>query len=136
MVFQYGSLIFRPQDPLGDPRIRIWVPAGLGTLFGQKWGPEKHYFVEEMVSHEVLWESVRGDWVLWWPGGLWATPFPPKPHQTIIFPTFPNFRESSGAPPALHGACLLSLCGPMALFWPVWGPAAVIDFPLVSVGVP
>ena len=51
------------------------------------------------------------------PGGLWASPFPPKPYQKIIFPTFPNFGKSSGAPLALHGRSLLALCGNGKVPW-------------------
>ena len=89
-------------------------------------GPEKHDFVDGWVPHEVLWGSVRGDRIVWCPGGLWARPFPPKPNQKIILQGFPDFGKSSGGPLALHGASLLPLCGPMGLFCPVWGPAAVM----------
>ena len=89
---------FHPRRPFLEPGIWIWVPAGLGTFFGQKWGPEKHDFVEEMVPHEVLWGSVRGDWIVWCPGGLWAGPFPPKPCQKIILQGFPHFPKNPWAP--------------------------------------
>ena len=43
MVFQYGSLVCSTPTPgpIWDPRIWIWVPAGLGTFFFPKnGGPE------------------------------------------------------------------------------------------------
>ena len=40
----------------------------------------------------------------------------PKLHHKNIFRIFPDVGTSSGARLALHGACLLPLCGPMGLF--------------------
>ena len=82
---------FQPPGPFWDPRIWIWVPAGPGTFLGQKRGPEKHDFVEEMVPHGVWGGSVRGEWIVGYPGGLWAGPFPPKPCQKIILQGFACF---------------------------------------------
>ena len=42
------------------------------------------------------------------------------------FLDFPRFRDQFEAPLALHGACLLPLCGPMSLFALFGVPAAVI----------
>ena len=50
MVFRYANLVFSTPDlKFGGPG----APAGPGTFLGQKRGPGKHDFVEEMVSHEV-----------------------------------------------------------------------------------
>ena len=81
MVFGHAPLVFStPGTIFGTPDPRFGpqrVPAGPGTFLGQKWGPEKHDFVEEVVPHGVLRGSVRGEWIVWVPGGLWARPFPP-----------------------------------------------------------
>ena len=57
MVFQYGSLIFSTPEPIfgtPDPRSGSGrVPAGLGTFFAKKRGPEKLDFVVDMVPHGV-----------------------------------------------------------------------------------
>ena len=103
----------RPRTRFLDHRIWIWVPAGLGTFFAQKWDPKKDGFVVETVPHWVLGEFVRGEWIVWYPGGLWARPFPPKPYQRMIFSTFPDFGTSSGPPWASMVDPLLALCGPM-----------------------
>ena len=119
MVFRCGTLVCScPGTQLWTPDPRFGsrrVPAGPGTFFGQKWGPEKYDFVEEMVPREVLWGSVRGDWIVGCPGGLWARPFPPKPYQKIILQGFPHFLKKSLG---LHGGSLLSLCG---------GPSSKVD---------
>ena len=80
MVFQYGSLIFSTPGPILGPQDLDLGSGWAGDLFWTKrGGGGKQVFVEEMVPHEVLWESVRGDWIVWYPGGLWAGLFPPKP---------------------------------------------------------
>ena len=77
-VFSGSGMIFGPQDPeFGPPD----VPAGLGTFLGQKWGPEKDGFAQEMVDQGVSQGSVQGEWIVWYPGGLWAGQLPPKPYQ-------------------------------------------------------
>ena len=46
LLFLGSGMIFGHQDPeIGPPD----VPAGLGTFWGQKWGPEKDGFAKEMV---------------------------------------------------------------------------------------
>ena len=83
MVFRYANLVFSTPEPIFGPLdLRFGsgrVLAGLGTFFVQKRGPGKRDFVVEMVPHDALWGSVRGVWIVWYPGGLWAGPFPPKP---------------------------------------------------------
>ena len=108
---------FQPRRPFWEPGIWIWVPAGLGTFSGQKRGPGKHDFVEGLVSHGVLGGSVRGDWIVWYPGGLWARPFPPKPYQKILFPTFPDFGKVRGPPCPPWWIPYSPFVGP----WPVAG---------------
>ena len=64
MVFRHANfvilgsrMIFGHQDPeFGPPD----VPAGPGTFLGQKWGPEKDGFVEEMVPQWMVWQTKRG----------------------------------------------------------------------------
>ena len=81
MVFRHAffvcsgsGLIFGARDPeFGPPD----VPAGLGTFLGQKRGPEKDGFVEEMVPRGVKKGSGGGKWIVWCPGGHWASQFPP-----------------------------------------------------------
>ena len=108
MVFRYANLICSTTDlKFGAPG----VPAGWGPFFQQRWGPEKHDFVKEIVPHGVWGESVRGVWIVWYPGDLWAGPFPPKPSQKIILQGFPHFPKNPWAPLALHGDPLLPLCG-------------------------
>ena len=75
---------FRPQGPFLGPQIPDLDPGWAGDLFGQKWDPQKHDFVEKVVPHRDSRGSVRGKWIVWYPGGLWASPFPPKPHQNRI----------------------------------------------------
>ena len=75
---------FQPRGRFLGPRSQIWTPAGpcwAGDFFVQTWDLEKDGFVEEMVTHGVARDSVRGEWIVWCPGGLWARPFPPKPSQ-------------------------------------------------------
>ena len=75
---------FHPQGPFLGPQIPDLDPGWAGDLFGQKWDPKKHDFVEKVVPHRDSRGSVRGKWIVWYPGGLWARPFPPKPYQKII----------------------------------------------------
>ena len=81
LLFSGSGVIFGPRDAeFGPPD----VPAGLGTFLGQKWGPEKDGFAQEMVPQGVSRGSVQGEWIVWYPGGLWAGQFPPKPYQKKI----------------------------------------------------
>ena len=41
---------------------------------------------------------MRGEWIVGYPGGLWAGPFPPKPYQKIILQGFPHFPKKTWAP--------------------------------------
>ena len=96
MVFQYESFIFSTSGAiLGPQDLDLGSSWAVGTN-RQKWGPGKHDFVEEMVPHEVLWESVRGDWIVWYPGGVWAGPFPPKHSEKIVVQGFPAIPGVSG----------------------------------------
>ena len=57
LLFSGWGMICGPQDPeFGSPD----VPAGLGTFLGQKWGPKKDGFVEEMVPQWTVWQTKRG----------------------------------------------------------------------------
>ena len=98
------------------------VPAGLGTFFAQKWGPEKDGFPQEILPQGVIWGSVQGEWMVWYPGGLWAGPFPPKPYQkkkisAIWAPPGPRAHGAHGGPIQLPinppwWACMLILGAP------------------------
>ena len=41
-----------------------------------------------------LGDSPRPKWIVWYPGGIWAGWFPPKPHQKMVLQGFPQFREN------------------------------------------
>ena len=90
---------FQPPGPFWDPRIRIWVPAGPGTLFGKK-RPGKYDFALEMVPDFRMWGFPRPKWIVWYPGGLWASQFPPKPSQKMRLQAFSQFLGIGGDPPS------------------------------------
>ena len=50
-----------------------------------------------MVSHRVLQESVRGKFIVWYPGGLWARPFSPNPTRKESS-QLSRFRAKLGGP--------------------------------------
>ena len=52
--------------------------------------------------------------------------FPPQPSKKIVLQGFSPFPGVSGEPPGPPWCLPIALCGPMGLFCPVWGPAAVI----------
>ena len=76
-----------------------------------------------MLPHEVLWGSVRGNCIVWCPGGLWAGPFPPKPYQKIILQGFSHFTKKSLGPPWAPGG---SPIGPLKELLPILPPAALL----------
>ena len=99
-VFSGLGMIFGPQDPeFGPPD----VPAGLGTFLGQKWGPEKYGFAQEMVDQGASRGSVQGKWIVWYPGGLWAGQFPPKPYQKKKSAIWAPLAQDPWGPGALGG---------------------------------
>ena len=98
----FAGIISPPEAIFGAQDLDLGSGCA-GDLFGPKMGPGKTRFCGGICPHGVLGGSVRGDWIVWYPGGLWARPFPPKAYQKIIFSTFPDFGTSSGAPLALHG---------------------------------
>ena len=69
---------------------------------------------------------MRGEWIVGYPGGLWAGTFPPQTCQEIALQGSFNFQKKCLGPLALHGARLSALCGPMGLFALFGVPAAVM----------
>ena len=53
LVFQYGTLVFSPPDAILGAQVLDLGSSWAGDFFAQKWDPEKHDFVEEMVPHGV-----------------------------------------------------------------------------------
>ena len=121
VFFRHATFVCStPGTIFGTPYPRFGPQLGRGPFSAQNRAQNKNGFVEEMVPHEVLGGSVRGEWIAWYPGGLWVRPFPPKPSQKIISSAFPDFGIGSGAALALHGGSLLSLCGPIGLYNSRW----------------
>ena len=120
-LFSTQLWYFQPQGPFLGPRIPNLDPGWARDLFRLKMGPEKTRVCGRNGPHEVLWGSVRGDWIVSCPGGLWAGPFPPKPYQKNILRGFPISRKNPWPPWAPGGSPI----GPLKELLPILPPAAL-----------
>ena len=91
MVFQYASLVFSTPGPILGPQDLDLGSGWPGDLFGAKKGARKTRFCGGNGPPWGLGGSVRGEWIVGYPGGLWAGPFPPKPCQKIVLQGFARF---------------------------------------------
>ena len=72
-VFWPRGLIFGPRNQNLDPGFGNWARAGPGSFL------EKHGFAKEWFPNWRLWDFPRPEWIVWYPGGLWESQFPPNP---------------------------------------------------------
>ena len=78
-VFWSRGPIFGPRNPNLDLGFGNLARAGPGRFWRQTWGLEKPCFEREWFRNRRLWDFPRPKWIVWYPGGLWESQFPPKP---------------------------------------------------------
>ena len=80
-------------------------------FWDQKWGLEKHGFVEEWFPNWRLWGFPRPEWIVWYPGGLWESQFPQNPFKKLFPLTCLYLGKFGEGPPGPPVYPLWALCG-------------------------
>ena len=107
-VFRYANFVFSGSGVIFGPEIQILVPGmcrlGRGPFWTKNGPPKKDGFPHEILPRGVSRGSVQGEWIVWYPGGLWAGQFPPKPYQKKNYPPYgPPLAQGPWGPGALGG---------------------------------
>ena len=96
-------------------------PGWARGLWDPKLGTEKHEVVEGLFPQWTDWGPPQGKWIVWYPGDLWAGPFPPNPTWKNGFTGISPFPEKSLAPLGPRG----DPYWPLVELFPIWPPAAL-----------